>query len=312
MDFGAIIKRAWQITKTHRTLWWLGLLVGIGSGGAQFWSSFNSPDTLKAVGSQQATQVYVWISNHLGLIITLGLILLILFVIIRLIGLCAQAGLILSIDKIQNNDNKTQRFGLSFSGGKPFAWRLFGLALLILIIRLAAILLAFALGAIFMILYQQTGGVLVLILGIIVIIILSIILVAFMFYLTILQQWAMLNLVLTNSKVRAAVRAGHQLLHAQPGKTILVFLIGWGLNFIYGFVTLLLLALPLITISGIVAMAYFIAGLAASIIIATILMVLLAAAALLLVGVYSTFIQSYWLLAYNAVSYINKQNQSKI
>ena len=61
MDYGAIVRRAWEITKKYRFIWWLGLLAILAEGGM---SGFNgaSPNFLNSLNhispTPTATVIY--------------------------------------------------------------------------------------------------------------------------------------------------------------------------------------------------------------------------------------------------------------
>lgn len=132
MDYGAIVKRSWDIVKKNRFLWWLGLLAlgaesgsgfggfpgGGGGGGYAPPTDYENHDTSQplvmlekakskvlgasdnAVTNDFRTAVS-WLGDHWLAVLIISIILTLIYVLIMYIAESAKAGLILSVALIE-------------------------------------------------------------------------------------------------------------------------------------------------------------------------------------------------------------------
>ena len=131
VDFGAIIKRSFEVAWKYKTLWIFGLFAG---GGSSFNLDFSGNTDMQSVDSNF---LYDWsrsagipdqyIPSDLAVIGVLVAWLLALALLFAICYLIAQPAIIDGINKITRGGTYT--FGTSFSRGADFFWRFFGLTL---------------------------------------------------------------------------------------------------------------------------------------------------------------------------------------
>ena len=129
MDYGAIIRRAWQITWRHKALWVLGLFAGIsgcqgggssgggGSGGRSDWS------TLSGGGSRMASDFLETFMRFLPVIIAGTLLLVALGIIWSIVAIAARGGLIAGVNEVEEGRSPgSASCGASASAGSGRSW----------------------------------------------------------------------------------------------------------------------------------------------------------------------------------------------
>ena len=129
MDYGNLFTRAWRICWNNKYIFVLGFLAALGSGssgGGQGFSSSFSGDELPPETFGNVDRILELIGPILAVLICVGLILAVVFWLIRLV---AQAGLISAAARIDGGEKSS--FGQSISAGTAHLPRLLGLNILV-------------------------------------------------------------------------------------------------------------------------------------------------------------------------------------
>jgi hypothetical protein len=142
MDYAQILKRAWNIVWNHKFLWVLGFLVALGSGGGSGggnnsgWRENFNPDTLGDPNSpamqemeRAAAHLEQFWATYAAIFIGLLCVLMIVGLVLWLVKLAAEAGLIDSVNKIEEGQKAS--FAQAMSGGAAVLLRLIGVRILL-------------------------------------------------------------------------------------------------------------------------------------------------------------------------------------
>src|SRR5512136_1813143 len=132
MDFGYVLKRAWEIIWKFKILWIFGILASCGqasgSGGSNSGFRFSGQDNTAGFQVQQ------YFNQHPGLttfLIILAIIIIVILVVLAiLLGTVGRVGLIRGTLKAEQGASKLT-FGELWREGLKYFWRVFGLNLLI-------------------------------------------------------------------------------------------------------------------------------------------------------------------------------------
>ncbi len=151
MDYGRVLRRAWDIIWAHKYLILLGVLAGLGSGtgggaatGTGFRFDLPAPDEFR-IPEFPAPEVIPPVVGLIGVIV--ALIILVVVVALWVVGIISRGGLIDSVDTIDGGGLSS--FGQAWEAGWRKGWRLVGIALLpaipVLLLVILAVLAALAL-----------------------------------------------------------------------------------------------------------------------------------------------------------------------
>ncbi len=150
MDFGYVLKRAWQIIWKFKILWIFGILASCGQAGSS--GGGNSGFRI----SSQDTTVFPQVQNYFNqlspgaitLLIILAIIVVVVLVVLAiLLGTIGRVGLIRGTVKAEQGAARLT-FGELWREGLTYFWRVFGLNLLIGLVILFAVLILIVLGVI--------------------------------------------------------------------------------------------------------------------------------------------------------------------
>jgi hypothetical protein len=330
MNFGHIIKRAWQLVWRYRFLWWLGILAlftegSLGSapnfnfysGGSSLFNgnSNQTPSTIpnidgssliKDVPRVLGTQTSNFFNNDWGklaiIIFIVILLLLILCLVIFYFSYCAKAGLILSVNSLEEG-KENYNFKIAFHQGRRFFWRLFGMNLLMGLLVFLSIGVLSVPVIIVLVLNQSITSIVAVILYAIFVFLLLFI---FLIYLSIVLKIAERALVLNNWGITKSLNFGQKIIKGQFGNTFLTWLISVGLELGYGLALLIVLTClgAILIILGIII--YFIAKWVGVAIYCSIFGLALLVLIFALNGYFTAFISSYWTLAYRQIQKLAK------
>jgi hypothetical protein len=293
INYGSLIKEAWQITWKNKYLWWFGLLVAL-SGGAG--SNFSSNWEEKSGWEEEAKQkfsawaVIYWEWILLGLIL-LGL-LLIVFLILNAWG---RGALVASLGRIAAKDKELLNFKAGMKIGKKFFWPilglnffLFGTSIATLIILGTPIAILFYLKAYWVGAFLACGGLLIFVL--------LIILISF------LQKFGIIYLVLGKVSFWPALENAYLLFRRNLLPSLIVGIIFIPLGLLAGLIALmfLLTCLLIFLIPGL--LAYFLMGELTVIILAVFGMLLLLVGVLAINSIYAVFAQAIWILFFRQIA----------
>lgn len=138
MDYGKVLGRAWEITWRWKSLWILGFLAGLGSGGSGNPSSTISSSNYDGY-SQNLEQFGIgpwdsfadiqgFIAPILGIILLICCVFLILGIALWVVSVIARGGLIAGVQQVEDEGKTT--FRSAWVAGRRKFWTLFGLGIL--------------------------------------------------------------------------------------------------------------------------------------------------------------------------------------
>jgi len=296
MDFGYVLKHAWEIVWKFKVLWIFGILAGLGqasnSGGSNSGYRYSAgSDKLNPSIERFFAQLD---TAQITLIITIAIIVvLVLIVLTILLGTIGRVGLIRGTMKAEQGAERLT-FGELWRDGLTYFWRVFGLNLLIGLIIFLVILAIFIPGVILT----------VATLGLFVFCLLPIIcvLVPALWVVSVVVEQANVALVVENLGIIAAIKRGWQVVRENIGNMIVMALIlVLGVSLIGGFI----IGLPIA-----VVIAPALIGVATGtsdalrngLIIAGLLFAAYLPILLLLSGILRAYISSAWTLTYMRLS----------
>jgi hypothetical protein len=244
MDFGYVLKRAWEIIWKFKVLWIFGILASCGqasgSGGSNSGYRFSSQE------SNISPQIERFFNQLdpvvIAILIAIGIfIILVLIVLAILLGTVGRVGLIRGTMKAEQGAERLT-FGELWRDGLTYFWRVFGLNLIIGLIIFAVILAVFIVGAIL------TG--LTLGLFLVCLIPLVCLIIPVMWAVSVVIEQANVALVVENLSITEGIKRGWQVVWANLGTMIvmsLILILGVGLigGAIIG-LPLLVVAAPLV------------------------------------------------------------------
>ncbi len=305
MDYGRLIRDAWQITWRHPFLWILGLLAGgtagasIGNGGGN-----GGPSEVPANGGPVPgfdfgpDAVALWAADHVGLVVAVAGALVLVGLALLVVSLIAQGGLTGATADFASG--RSSSLGRAWRTGLHLFWRFAGLWLLLI----AAVALIGAVVAAFVALVvgltavvEQTAwviapavlvGLVLVAAGIVAGVVASIVV-----------PFAQRAIAVRDVGPLAALRDGWLVLRGHPGSSLLVWLVNVALTMAAGLVVTVAMVAAVVVL-GIPALALW--GMF-ELTTPTVAYLAIAAVAALgvfltLVSVANTFFWSYWTLAY--------------
>jgi hypothetical protein len=162
MDYGWVLKRAWEITWKFKGLWVLGILASCSSGGGGGGGGGGSSGTgyrFSGEADPRMQQFQRWIESiptetWVAIAIVAAIVIFVLGLLAFFLGVIGQGGLIAGFNQAENNGTVT--LGEAFRIGKANFWRLVGVRI---IFWLAGILLAIALVAVVAMIAIGTMGI---------------------------------------------------------------------------------------------------------------------------------------------------------
>jgi hypothetical protein len=132
MDYGRVLKRAWDITWRWKILWILGFLAALGSGGGGGSSSGSSSYT---TGNEDWSRWFghtyydaEFTAGIIALIVGLGCLALIIGIAIWVLSVIARGGLIAGVQQVEEEGQTS--FGSAWRAGAKRFWSLFGISFL--------------------------------------------------------------------------------------------------------------------------------------------------------------------------------------
>lgn len=319
MNFSHLIKRAWTLTWKHKFLWIFGLFAGglsFPSGNMTSWmmptpapegTTQEVPGLLDGLNDQAASlfgivahaaadpetpRIITNLFDRFGNI-GFGIALAIFLLALVYIMVTFQAGLMWSVDRL--DEHKKITFWDGWRAGRGFFWRYFLLGLyigaLILALFLALVIPVYLLFVVE--LYYVAVPLLVLAL---------LVFVVFCIVASVVQELASRFLILDEQGIAQSVRTGWMLLRTKLGNTALVWLVESGLSLGLGIVALIVLAIlavPAFLIGVVlISAAPETAFLTYAVIAGTVLIVILA----VLVGWVGSFRSAFWTLSYRELT----------
>ena len=303
MDYGYVIKRAWQIIWKFKVLWIFGILASCGqassTGGSNWSYSFSNQDTNFNFQVQHFFNQLT--PGSIALLIGLAVLFsLVVVVIVILLGTIGRVGLIRGTTKAEQGAERLT-FGELWRDGLAYFWRVFGLNLLIGIsIFLAAMIMIFA-G---ILLTVGTLGLFALCL-----LPLMCLLIPLTWAVYVVVEQANVALVVENIGIIEAIKRGWQVVWSNIGSMIVMSLVLiLGVSLVGG----LIIGLPLIVIA-VPVMVGFANGSAEAIrngaIVSGIFFIIYLPVLVALSGILRAYITSAWTLTYLRLTRKPAQNQ---
>ena len=292
MDFGYVIKRAWQIIWKFKALWIFGILASCGqasgTGGSNWSYSFSNQDSNFNFQVQhffnQLTPGSIALLIGLAILFSLAVI-----VIVILLGTIGRVGLIRGTVKAEQGAERLT-FGELWRDGLAYFWRVFGLNLLIGVVIFLAIMFMVVAG---IVLTVGTLGLFVLCL-----IPLLCLFIPVMWAIYVVVEQANVALVVDNTGIIEAIKRGWQVVWRNIGSMIVMSLILiLGVSLIGG----IIIGLPLIIVAT-PAIIGFATGTSEAIrnglIASGLFFIIYLPVLLLLSGILRAYISSAWTLTY--------------
>ncbi len=162
MDYGWVLKRAWEITWKFKGLWVLGILASCSSGGGGGGGGGGSSGTgyqFSGESDPRMLQFQRWIESipsetWIVIAVIAGIAIFVLGLVAFALGVLGQGGLVAGFNQAENNGTVT--LGEAFRIGKANFWRLVGVRI---VFWLGGILLAIALIAVVAMIAIGTMGI---------------------------------------------------------------------------------------------------------------------------------------------------------
>jgi hypothetical protein len=305
MDYGKILKRAWEITWRYKILWVFGFFAGAAGSGSSGGSRYNSGtgsgrNNPFGTGSEQ--QALRWLEANLALIVIVGVILVLIGLLFWVLSVAARGGLVHLVNEAA--EGRPVKAGPGWSVGFHFWGRTFLIGfllalpvLLVLIVAgvfsLPVILGAFASAA------RGTGGAesggIAALLGICgILAIVAIVLIPLGILLAVLYELAVRHGVLDDMSTGQAISAAWRDIRSRFKDVALTWLVLLVVGFAWGLVILVIVAIVMLPAIGLAVARAWAAAIVAAI---------LGGLVLMLPGaIYATFGSSIWTLVSRGIT----------
>jgi hypothetical protein len=312
MDYGKLLRRAWEITWNNKFLWILGFLAGLGSGsgpnfnlnrfsggGPSFEGDFPEGFGPGPGGPPIPPDM---MDSAVPIVLAVLCVLFLVWIVFWVIGTIANGGLIGGVNQIETEDSSS--FGRGWSAAAPKMWRLLGISLATaipgLIVLVSGVILALpALGL--MAAGAEDAGGAALVGALVCLAPLACIAALAGLVLGIFKTFADRAAMLEDESVIEAYKRGWNILIPNIGPAILIFLI----QVVIGFVVGLIVAIPfaiagVLVFGGGVLSAFADSGLVGAplFIVGGCLFLVFLVIAVVVGAVQTTFFSSVWTLAY--------------
>lgn len=311
MDYGALIREAWAITRRYRFLWAFGLFAGgavgvwTGSGnGAPTGMGPRGMDGLGPEAERDAALVTEWVAQHLALILGAAAVLIVVGIAVLVLALIAQGAMAEATAEV--GSGQPSSFRHAWQVGLHLFWRYVGLWLLLagVAIVLAALVAAIVAAAIgIAALAGPTAG--LILAPIAVIVGLPAVLAALVgaIALSVVVAYAQRAIAVEDLGPLASLRSGWLLLRAHVRESALLWLINVALAIGAGIAAGLVLVVLAGVLMGFGMLLYAAVGLALpTIVYAALGSLALLSGGILAMAIVNTFFWSYWTLAYLRLS----------
>lgn len=302
MNYGEIIRRAWDITKKYKYLWIFGFILalfgGRGSGGGGIEYTFRGEDLQKAplIVQQFLFGPQSILRNNIYLII-LGVMFLTIFALAGLVlSIIAEGGLIGCVRDVESNEKSSLIDG--FKIGAHYFWRMLGKNLLIFLVVSIVILFFILLFMIPFFSLSSSSNYRFLWFTIPLFIIFIIFMIPIGVFITILNDYSSRFIVIKNNGIIRSIKNALRLIFSNFKHTIVIALILFGIGILIG----IILFIMFLIIGGPVALLGFSLYRAGAIpplvILAVIAVLFLIVLSVIINGIRMTFASSVWTLTF--------------
>jgi hypothetical protein len=303
MDFGYVIKRAWQIIWKFKVLWVFGILASCGQASSTGGSNWSWSFSNREVNFNYQVQNFFNQLTPTSIALLIGLAILfslVVIVIVILLGTIGRVGLIRGTVKAEQGAERLT-FGELWRDGLAYFWRVFGLNLLIGIAIFVAIM------------FMIFGGILLTVgtLGLFALCLLPLmcLLIPVMWAVYVIIEQANVALVVENTDIIEAIKRGWQVVWRNIGSMIVMSLI---LILGVGLVGGIVIGLPLIIVAA-PSIAGFAVGSAVAIrnglIVSGLFFIVYLPFLLILSGILRGYTSSAWTLTYLRLTHKTAQSQ---
>lgn len=288
MPYWLLVTRSFRIAWDHRYLWLLAIFSG--EAGTSFnYSQRRSTTTAPNFPAFQQ-QVTAWISSHIALLISIGVVWLVLIIAFFILGAVCEGATIRA--SAEHDAERPFGLGPAWRTGVHLLWVMVRFRLLIVALTLPLVLLVggWAIAFFVAVLNNNGGAVGPLILSGF---LLAVVWFVYAIYLYFLDRFGSRAVVLEERMAAAAIGRAHRLLFKRFGRALLVGLIAVGV----GLVVVIALGVILVPFAGIAASALASgsgAGITAGALVAAVVAVIFIVVAAFLAAQSST----YWTLAF--------------
>jgi hypothetical protein len=304
MDYGRLLRRAWDITWNNKFLWILGFLAGLGSGGGgpnfnfrNFGGGPSGPS-----GQTPTPELPPELAGSIvPIILAVLCVLFLVWIVFWVIGTIANGGLIGAVSQVETEGSSS--FGRGWSAASPKMWRLLGISLATaipgLIVVVAGVMLALPALGLMAAGAERAGGAAFGLLACLVPLVCIASLAGLV--LGILKTFADRAAMLEDETVIEAYKRGWNILIPNIGPAILIFLIQVVIGFVIGLIMLVPLGIALAPlVGGGVLAAFSDSGMAGAplFIVGGCLFLVFLVIAVVVGAVQTTFFSSVWTLAY--------------
>lgn len=296
-----ILKQAGRIVWQHRFLLWFGLLMALGSPG-----SFNIGGNNEDFG-KQGEAAKNFFENHWQLVLAIALILFVVGIALFLISLVAKAGLVKSVNLV-NQSKKTDfktgppeakaSFRAGWRSGKKYLGKLFKLAILFFLAAFIIVVIL-AVPIIYLIAVKSWFG------AILVGIFAIAILIPIMFVFSLTKIFAEFYIVLSDLRLRSAIEAGYNLLLKNIGHSIIFGLLLMVVSLAAGIILLPVAGIALIILVPAGAVFFYLSKIAFAIFLGCAILLFLAAI-LFVSAIFQTYKTAAWTLFFQEIAKVEK------
>jgi hypothetical protein len=310
MQYGTLIRRAWDLSWRHRFLWILAFFApstctgGGGSGGGpQNFGARTSPGggenpfppEAGALGAQAAT----WVQQHLGMLLLAAAVLILLALVWLVVAHICQGAVAQATSDLALG--QPAGLGSAWSAGLERFWRYVGLSLVLVAIAIVvALVIAIVVGVGALVFPREGPAQVFSIIGA-VLLVLAAIVVAIPVFIAfgVVVTYAQRAIAVEDVGPVAALGAGLRLLRGNLGTSALAWLVSLGLTIGAGIAIAIAAIVALIPLGGIGAALYFTSGLSGGFIAYAVVAVVLFLLLLMAIGaVVSAYFWSFWTLVY--------------
>lgn len=289
MPYGELIRDAFGIVIRNRHLWFFGLFVGAPSFNFQVPSSDFGGDEARAAGAGGAMGSPSIGPLEVGILVAA----LVIFLVVVALSVISQGALADNVAAIHRGEARGFRAG--WRAGWSRFWPILGLGLLAVLIALGLVLaVGLPLVGLVVAAFALTDGGTVQVLVVIGVILVGILALVFVFVpFVVVVRYALRELVLGGQRVIESLRGGWRLFRRNVGRSLLLFLIQFGIDLGASIAVLLIafvLALPAILLG--------VAGSSAALAVAIVTGVIVLAFVLAAFGAVGAFGHGFWTLAY--------------
>jgi hypothetical protein len=296
IEYGDILRKAWNITWNNKLFWWLGFFVAIGSGFNGY--SGNSQDLDSAPGP-----ITDFAQNHLFLFVAVIFVIAVIGIAIYVFSVISRAALIKAVnDPVVYSKSKVTAM---IATGRSFFWRLilldllFGLAVLALIIALAV--------PVILLFYLKSY-----ILGSFVVLCALVILIPVLFFAHFMKKYASFYVVISDMKLRTAIELSYDLFSKTLKESVIMGLLSVGVS--------ILISSAFLAIILSVGCVFFLIGFLLNLAIGTTGIIIAACLGIALVvvllgiisGAYQTFFHALWVCFYKEIAAIKSDNEEEM